>query len=65
MTMPEADIDYEELERRKVGEAFYSKTGFFKEGKWVLKLKEGCIVFDNYDSAMLGELIFKGIGGIK
>ena len=62
-TIPEPDIDYEELERTKVGESFHSKTGFFKKAKWVLKLKEGFIVFDKFDNAMLGELIHKTAQG--
>lgn len=57
--IPEPDIDYKELDRAKVGEVFYSKTGFFKIAKWVLKKQEGFIVFDSYDSAMLAGLIFQ------
>ena len=59
-SIKEADVDYEAIEKADVGEIIYSKTGFFKKPKWVIKNMEGeSYIFDNFDTALLAEFIFK------
>ena len=57
--MPEADIDYEEVDRAKEGEMVYSKPHWFKKAKWVIKYNGETFIFDNFDSCLLAELLIK------
>ena len=60
MNIPEPDIDYESVKKGEVGELVYSKTGFLKKSKWIIKDKSGrCWIFESYDAGRLAELILK------
>lgn len=62
MQIPEADIDYEAVKKAEIGELIYSKTGFFKAPKWIIKDKEGrCYIFTDFNIGLLAKLVLRTV----
>ena len=51
-SIPEADIDYDAVNKANEGELIYSKTSFFSKPKWVIKIKGQTYIFEDYDVAL-------------
>ena len=59
-SIPLPNINYNAIKKAKIGELVYSKTNPLVKSKWLIKDEMGKIyVFDNFDSGLLAELIFK------
>ncbi len=62
MQIPEVDIDYDAVKKAEIGELVYSKTGFFKKTKWVIKDRKGkYYIFTDFNIGLLAELFLKTI----